>query len=72
MVTASTQTPGQFLAQLDSGRSLGQSQGLTIGIHGYEVNAFDALTDHASNGIGAAATNAYSFDSCWTWSKNLF
>jgi hypothetical protein len=39
MVTTSAQTPGQFLSQLNSGRSFSQSQGLAIGVHGYEVNA---------------------------------
>jgi hypothetical protein len=72
VVTTSPQTPGQFLTQLNSGGSLGQSQCLAVGIHGDEINALDAFADHTSNGIGAAAANAYSFDSCWTRSKYLF
>jgi hypothetical protein len=56
MVAPGSQTPGKLGPELDAYRRFTDGQGLSIGVHGDELNTLNILSDHAGNGIAAATT----------------
>ncbi len=61
-VAARTQAAGQLFADAHAGGGPGQVQRLGIGVDCHEIDALQALVDHAIDGIAATASNAHDFD----------
>ena len=61
-VSASTKATGCFAADIELRISIGEQQGLRIGVDSYKLNTLQAFLDHAVNSVDATATDTDNAD----------
>ena len=59
-----TQATGQVAANVELGVGVGHEEGLSVRVHGNELDATQTGLDHAVDGVDATAADAHHLDDC--------